>query len=484
MRKYLLALMLILSCEFVTGAATPVVPGLSDIGVEPEGGAADGDMRTKIQSLNIPFTPKYTRELKSKIDDYIRIYRKKTSRMLGLTSIYFPIIEEYLKASGIPDVFKYLPIIETDLNPRAVSPDGAVGIWQFMPSTGAIYGLSSDKFVDQRCDIHRSTEAAAKYLKKLYDIYGDWALVLAAYNCGPGRVNSAIKKGLSNNYWVIEKYLPEQTRNYIPNFIATAYAMQYFPEYGITADNPDLDLQLTKEMKVYKELTFDEISLVTGLDVSQIAILNPQYLRNFIPASTDGNFLTLPKRIINAFNHFVSLPDNRKNDYLKVVPIINEERDLNTSFYHKTNIIAGSGESLKDIAEQYDISVHSLVVWNNITELTLASGTEVAVYLPKKTEVKITEVPQSRKLKSFKLTSRQVDQPLIGDAILDLKHYVNFAPTEYVTYIMLPEESLQDIATKYGVTIQDLITLNQFDDEWTPKPGMIIRIKESEIIKP
>lgn len=484
MRKYLLALMLMLSCEFVTGANFPVVPGVIESGVEPEGLAADSDMRSKIQSLNIPFTPKYTRELKSKIDDYIRIYRKKTSRMLGLTSIYFPVIEEYLKANGIPDVFKYLPIIETDLNPRAVSPDGAVGIWQFMPSTGAIYGLSADKFVDQRCDIHRSTEAASRYLKKLYDLYGDWALVLAAYNCGPGRVNSAIKKGLSNNYWVIEKYLPEQTRNYIPNFIATAYAMQYFPEYGIVADNPDLDLQLTKEMKVYKEISFDEISLVTGLDVEKISKLNPQYLRNYIPASSDGNFLTLPKRIINAFNHFVSLPDSRRADYLKVAPIINEDRDLNTAFYHKTSIVADAGESLTELAEQFDISVHSLVVWNNITDLTLAPGTEVNVWLPKKTEVKITEVPQSKKLRSFKLSSRQIEQPEVQNATFELNQYVRYSPVEYVTYVMLPEESLMDVAVKYGVSLERLIELNQFGDDWVPKPGMIVRIKESEIVKP
>ena len=181
--------MLILSCNFVSGNNSPFSYTDFDNGDDPVEIYSDSDLRTKIQNLDIPFKPKYSRELKEKIENYIKTYRKKTSRVLGLSSIYFPVIEEYLKANSIPDAFKYLPVIETDLNPRAVSPDGALGIWQFMPSTGAIYGLTSNQFVDQRCDIHRSTEAAAKYLKKLYEIYGDWALVLTACNAGLGRVN-------------------------------------------------------------------------------------------------------------------------------------------------------------------------------------------------------------------------------------------------------------------------------------------------------
>ena len=484
MRKLLLAAMLVLSCNFVSGNNSPFSNYITDNGVEPEEINTDPDLRTKIQNLDIPFKPKYSKDLREKIENYIKTYRKKTSRVLGLSSIYFPVIEEYLKENNIPDAFKYLPVIETDLNPRAVSPDGALGIWQFMPSTGAIYGLTSNQYVDQRCDIHRSTEAASQYLKKLYDIYGDWALVLAAYNAGPGRVNSAIKKALSNNYWVIEKYLPEQTRNYIPNFIATAYAMQYFPEYGIVADNPDLDLQLTKEIKVYKEISFEEIGLVTGLEQEQIIKLNPQYIKNFIPASADGNFLTLPKRIVNAFGHFLNLPDYRRADYLKAAPILNEDRDANTSYYHKTIVKSSENDNLSSIAEQFGISVHSLVVWNNITDLTLTPGTELIVYLPKKTEARVIEVPQFKKLKTFKL-SRQVLDPLDCKATpLETCQYKRYAPAPYLTYIMMPDESLQDVAIKYGVSIEELVKINQYSEDWMPKPGSIVRIKEIEMIKP
>lgn len=484
MRKYLLAAMLIFSCKFVTGNNLTFSKIVFEEGVEPTEISGETDLRTKIKNLDIPFKPKYSRDLKNKIEDYIRDYRKKTSRVLGLSSIYFPVIEQYLKANDIPDAFKYLPVIETDLNPRAVSPDGAVGIWQFMPTTGAIYGLTSNQYIDQRCDIHRSTEAASKYLKKLYDIYGDWALVLAAYNAGPGRVNAAIKKALSNNYWVIEKYLPEQTRNYIPNFIATAYAMQYFPEYGIIADNPDLDLQLTKEMKIYKDISFEEIGIVTGLNMEQITKLNPQYLKNFIPASSDGNFLTLPKRIISAFNHFISLPDYRRADYLKVAPILNEDRDANTSYYHKTIVKSEENDNLTSLAEQFGVSVHSLIVWNNTTDLTLVPDTELIVYLPKKTEAKIIEVPQFKKLRSFKLSTQQVEQLDCEIANLEINPYFKYTPVPYLTYVMLPEESLQDVANKYGVSLESLIHLNQFSDDWMPKPGMIVRIKEIETIKP
>lgn len=485
MRYFLLAFMLMISCKFVFGGTTEPV-----VSEKPETSNSDNmfnesDLRTRIKNLNIPFTPKYSRDLKRKIDDYIKNYRKKTGRVLGLSSIYFPVIEQYLKANDIPDAFKYLPVIETDLNPRAVSPDGAVGIWQFMPTTGAIYGLVSDLYVDQRCDIHRSTEAASKYLKKLYDIYGDWALVLAAYNAGPGRVNSAIKKAFSNNYWAIEKYLPQQTRDYIPKFIATAYAMQYFPEYEIIADNPDLDLQLTKEMKVYKDISFEEVGLITGLSLEQVQILNPQYVKNFIPASSDGNFITLPKRIINAFNHFLSLPDYRKNDYLKAAPIVNAERgDNNNSFYHKMIIGTDESESLENIAEKYDLSVHSLIVWNNLTELTFKPGSELIVYLPKKVESKVMEIPLFKKLKSLKASKQKLDLYDFESLDLDRNPLRKYTLTPYLSYVLLPNESLNDVAIKYGVDLSSLVKLNHFSDDWLPKPGMLIRVKELETIKP
>lgn len=442
------------------------------------------DLKLRVKNLDIPFKPKFSREVREKIEDYVKIYRKKTSRILGLSSIYFPVIEEYLKANNIPDALKYLPIIETDLNPKAVSPDGAVGIWQFMPSTGAIYGLSSDKTVDQRCDIHRSTDAAAKYLLKLFDIYQDWALVLAAYNAGPGRVNQAIKKAHSTNYWTIERYLPQQTRKYIPSFLAAAYAMQYFPEYDIVADNPDLDLQLTKETKIYRELNFEEISVATGLSIETLRILNPQYLKDFIPASTEGNFLTLPKRIIASFNDYINLPEGRKNDFLKIAHMIVESATANTTFYHNSLYTVGPNESLKSIADIYNISTHSLIVWNNVTDLTLKPGMELTLYLPKKVETKLVEVPVLKKMKTKKLSRLSIQELEKLPVALEMSDSRKYSTANYITYMLGPDESLKSVADKYGVSLEALIILNNFTKDYPPLPGMLIRIKESEIIKP
>ncbi|HMG15749.1 MAG TPA: transglycosylase SLT domain-containing protein [Saprospiraceae bacterium] len=442
------------------------------------------DLKLRVKNLNIPFKPKFSREVREKIEDYVKIYRKKTSRILGLSSIYFPVIEEYLKANNIPDALKYLPIIETDLNPKAVSPDGAVGIWQFMPSTGAIYGLSSDQVVDQRCDIHRSTDAAAKYLLKLFDIYEDWALVLAAYNAGPGRVNQAIKKAHSTNYWTIERYLPLQTRKYIPSFLAAAYAMQYFPEYDIIADNPDLDLQLTKETKIFRELSFEEISTATGLSLETLRILNPQYLQDFIPVSADGNFLTLPKRIIASFNDYINLPEGRKNDFLKIAHMIVESATANTTFYHNSLYTVGPTESLKSIADIYNISTHSLIVWNNITDLTLKPGTELTLYLPKKVETKLVEMPTLKRMKTKKLSRLSIHEIEKLPIALDMSNQRKYSSANYISYMIGPDESLKSVAEKYGVSLESLICLNKFTKDYPPLPGMLVRIKESELIKP
>lgn len=442
------------------------------------------DLKERVKKLDIPFKPKFSREVREKIEDYVKLYRKKTSRILGLSSIYFPVMEEYLKANNIPDALKYLPIIETDLDPKAISGDGAVGIWQFMPSTGAIYGLTSDKNVDERSDIHKSTEAAAKYLQRLYEIYEDWALVLAAYNAGPGRVNQAIKRAHSTNYWTLEKFLPLQTRRYIPSFLAAAYALQYFPEYGIIADNPDLDLQLTKEMRVYEELNFNDISTATGLSIETIRKLNPQYLKDFIPASTEGNFLTLPKRIIAAFNDYVNLPEGRKSDFLKIAHMIVEPADANSMFYHKTAYTVGNTETLKSIADMNGISTHSLIVWNNITEATLVPGTELTLYLPKKTETKLIEIPQLKRIKAKRLSKLTIHE-LVKDMIpLEMSSLKKYSQVDYVTYKINPDESLKEIADKFGVSLESLILLNNLSKEYPPMPGMLLRVKESDMIKP
>ena len=443
------------------------------------------DLKNRVSNLDIPFEGKYSPYVKEKIEEYVQTYRRRTSRILGLSSIYFPIIEQYLKANGLPEALKYLPVIETDLNPKAVSPDGAVGIWQFMPATAEMYGLTFNKEVDERCDIHKSTDAAAKFLKKLYDIYGDWALVLAAYNAGPRRINSAMKRAHSTRFYDIAKYLPEQTRKYVPAFIAVAYAMQYFPMHNIIADNPDLDLQLTKELKVFRELSFDEISMVTGLTLEQLRILNPQCNKDILPANMDGEFLILPKRIIGSFNDYVNLPDARKSEFLKTLTMMQMEGSIsNTTYYYKTSYTTEKTDDLESVANLFTVSTHTLKVWNNITDATLEPATEIVIFLPKKVETKLVETPNLKKLKRTKLaniTLSSIDNSQKEPLSYSPKLY---SDVPYIFYTLNAEESLLEVAIKYGVTLEYLMQTNQINTKNTPLPGTLLKIRELELIRP
>ena len=190
--------------------------------------------RVAVLDLNSPFSLVYNRVVQSYIDLYMVRKREMSSRMLGLAELYFPTFEEYLDRHGIPLEMKYLAVVESALNPSARSRAGAVGLWQFMLPTGKIYGLKADSYIDERHDVYKSTEAACRYLKYLYRIYGDWELALAAYNCGPGNVNKAIRRaGGVKDYWKIYDYLPRETRGYVPAFIAVNYLFAHHAEHNI-----------------------------------------------------------------------------------------------------------------------------------------------------------------------------------------------------------------------------------------------------------
>lgn len=234
------------------------------------------------------------------IDLYSGQLRRSVSYMLGAQNFYMPIFEEALEAYGLPLELKYLPVIESALNPRAVSRVGATGLWQFMLNTGKRYGLTVNSLVDDRRDPVKSSYAAAHYLSDLYKIYGDWNLVIAAYNCGPEKINQAIHRSKQNDYWQIYPYLPRETRGYVPAFIAANYIMNYYCEHNICPMMTELPAK-TDTVEIKRDLYFEQIAHGLGIDIDQVAALNPQYRRSIINGSWRPSPLRLPAMLVTKF---------------------------------------------------------------------------------------------------------------------------------------------------------------------------------------
>ena len=235
------------------------------------------------------------------IDRYSGRLRRSVSAMLGAQNFYMPIFEQALEMYGLPLELKYLPVIESALNPNAVSRVGATGLWQFMITTGKHYGLEVNSLVDERRDPVRASYAAAQYLRDLYRIFGDWNLVIAAYNCGPETINKAIHRSKGEtDYWKIYPYLPKETRGYVPAFIAANYIMNYYCEHNICPMETELPSK-TDTVMVNRDVHFEQVANVLGIDVDQIKQLNPQYRRNIVNGSSKPSALRLPQMLVNDF---------------------------------------------------------------------------------------------------------------------------------------------------------------------------------------
>ncbi len=234
-------------------------------------------------------------EIKNLINDYVLRARGNTEKLLGRSAIYYPIFEKYLHKYNLPQELKHLSIVESELIPKAVSPTGASGLWQFIRSTGRLMGLTINNYVDERFDIHKSTDAAARYLAELYNRYHNWTLAIAAYNCGPGTMDRAIRKARSKNFWKVRKHLPDETKHYIPKYIAVNYVMNFYVFHDLRPQYPDYNLQLTEVLRVYKRTTFKEIAAKTGVSMKILRRLNPNYKKKIIPPNEKGYLLVLPQ---------------------------------------------------------------------------------------------------------------------------------------------------------------------------------------------
>lgn len=330
-------------------------------------------IKDRLANMEGIVTPKYTTEVEAYLRSYLTYGYRDSERLLGRSVLYFPIFEHYLQIYGLPDELKYLPLIESSLRPYAVSTAGAVGLWQFMSPTARQYGLRIDRNVDERRDPYKATEAAVKFLASLYERFGSWELALAAYNCGGGRVNKAIRyAGGSKNYWKVRQFLPRETRNYIPRFIAASYLANFHELHDIFPQYPDFELQWTRTMKVYDYVTFREIVKVTGIKRTFLEALNPSYHRGFLPKNPKGNFLILPVVAMAQFK--AHLEQKLPTKHSGFATQVGEFRP------NQSQYVVLSGDTIEKLAKLYNCSVEDIKIWNGLKSSELFYRQELVLY--------------------------------------------------------------------------------------------------------
>lgn len=337
------------------------------------------------------------------IDRYTGRLRHSVSYMLGASNFYIPIFEEALEAYGLPLELKYLPVIESALSPKATSHAGAAGLWQFMVATGKQYGLEINSLIDERRDPIKSSYAAAHYLKDLYNIFGDWSLVIAAYNCGPENINKAIHRADGQaDYWKIYPYLPRETRGYVPAFIAANYVMNYYCEHNICPMRTTLPAK-TDTVVVSKDVHLKQIADVCGIDIEELRTLNPQYRRDIVNGNNKPSVIRLPA---NATNTFIANEDSiyrYETDALltrrSLVEVESSKYTTSTSSTRKSyskskskkrkssrrsrtrkkSVTVRSGDTLSEIAERHHTTVKKLRQLNGIKGNNIRAGKKIRV---------------------------------------------------------------------------------------------------------
>lgn len=340
----------------------------------------------KIASIDnlSPISFDYNQHVRRYIDIYTIERREQVSQMLGLAQLYFPLFDEMLDKHQLPLEFKYLAVVESALNPLAVSPSGAVGLWQFKINSGRMFDLEVNSYIDERMDPLKSTEAACMYLKYLYRIFNDWHLVMAAYNAGPGVVRNAISRsGGETNFWKLYDQLPEAAQNYVPAFIAAAYVMQNAKAHSLEPTPPMVTFFQTDTVHVSKPVSFSVLSSETGIPLDVIRFLNPIFRRGVVPKSDKP----LP----------ITIPASKVDDFLKKEKIIYEKTPEKPD-YHEILANAGStsnkikmthrvqqGDYLHKIAVRYNCTIDDIQVWNPGLNGDLAIGQTITVWVDNQT---------------------------------------------------------------------------------------------------
>lgn len=339
----------------------------------------DSVMMQRLVAMN----PYITLPFNETVKNYMILYAEKMptnmGRLLGLSAYYMPILEETFAKYGLPLELKYLAVIESNLNPTARSRAGALGMWQFMYTTARSYGLKINSFVDERMDVEKSVDAAARYLRDAYDVFGDWNLAICSYNCGPGNVQKAIRRSGSREFWNLYHYLPRETRGYVPAMVGAMYAMTYYREYGIVPQDVGMPAAVDT-FHVNRNLHFRQINETVGVPMDIIREFNPQYTQSIVPGSEGTCILRLPYKWTSSFlavekdTLYTHLADSLLSPH--VLKNIREYGTATGGIVYKVK----SGDYLGKIAARYHVSVKQIMRWNHLRSTNLRIGQRLVIY--------------------------------------------------------------------------------------------------------
>lgn len=419
-----------------------------------------------------PFDLVYNNDVRAYIDMYSLRKRKSVERMLGLAQLYYPIFEEKLDKYNLPLELKHLAVIESALNPTATSRTGARGLWQFMYPTGKMYGLEVTSYVDERCDPYQATEAACQYLQFLYSMFGDWQMVLAAYNSGPGTVSRAVRRagGGKKTYWEIRPYLPKETQGYVPAFIGAAYVMTYAPEHNLYASMPRKTYYDVDTVNVKQQVSFAQIEAVLGVPVEELTFLNPMYKLGVIPTTSDGRAMTLilPASKTGAF------VSNEKEiyDYLKkdtaAAALMAVQQVMKVHTVRK-------GENINTVAKRYKCTIADVRNWNNLKSNTVRPGQKLTVYVPVRVEsntaVAATNTPAAAQNKTSTTTAT-------ANNTNTNKAQAGESPSVKAGgyYTIQRGDTLWKISQRTGHSVEDIKKANGFGTKYSLLPGQKIKL--------
>ncbi len=390
------------------------------------------------------------------IQSFLKNRKKSLARLFKMAEYYFPIFEEKLAKYDIPLEMKYLAIVESALNPRAVSPAGAGGLWQFMYSTGKMYDLEINNYVDERFDPIKETEAACNHMQDLYKVFKDWNLVLAAYNSGAGNVTKAIRRsGGYKNYWNIRPYLPRETASYVPLFQATLFLGEYANEYGLkTDDEKPFHYIPTDTIQVRHSISFEQVSKLLKMPVDELEFLNPQYKLDIVPYVEDRHYtLKLPLNLVGVF------VNNENLIYQIVEKEFNKKEKPLPKFYKFNNYIVyrvRQGDYLGKIARRYHVGVSKIKRWNHLRSNRLRIGQKLRIYS------RYAIATSSRKSKPKRHSKKQHSKS-----------------KKYITYKVKAGDTLWNISRKYQIAISDILRWNKLKKSDKLKPGMHLKIYKS-----
>lgn len=429
----------------------------------------------RLQNLSSLIDLPYNETVRNIIKLYTERRRNVVEVMLGLSSYYFPLFEETLDKYNLPVELKYMAIIESALNPKAISRAGACGLWQFMYSTGKRLGLEINSYVDERRDPIKATDAAARYLKTLYDIYGDWHLVIAAYNCGPGNVNKAISRsGGVKDYWSVYYRLPRETRTYVPAFIAASYVMNYYKCHNLTPRKVNFPI-VTDTLMVSSYINLKQISEYMKIDLNTLRELNPMYRVDIIPAKADKPYpLCLPQENIMGFisNQDSILAYNREtyfpNNTIKA-PSQATVHYTPADIKGKDKVVytVKSGDNIGFISQWFHVSASDLRYWNNINRNMIRAGQKLVIYVPsgKGSYYKAfdsTSLEQKNSSIGKKATASAVQNTTTSDnSNLATESNISTGNSDVIYYTVKKGDNLWDIAKKYpGVSAENIKNWN------------------------